>query len=463
MWQRTTIATFIIAAKQILSAPDHVDPNDPYMGNSWNNPAGFGLNSGAGGNDWNTQYQNSLAQINEAYNQMNDMYGGESSFGQWDSPSDNGYGNPQSSYDQAYNQAYNSANDYNSLAELAGLSGTGFARSGPTNNINGGSTQNSYGTYGQSYNSANSNSDGYNPYGSTNNSPYDTSNQQGSNNQYTSYNTDNENSGKSYGGISMDDTLPDIEEDCWKNITDRINGFFIDKFPTLPSGESAYTNIEILSCYGCWCNRDQFFGRGMGEPRDAFDAICKFHHQAYECIEIDAEMRGEVCDPTETSQEGFRFKMELSFHEGRGGMNLQCDQTQSWCKQRVCEADLQYIKDFVRTALAGHRVRRDLYGHDDHIGIDGLPTGYFDSKLECPLGGSLHTPYKKCCGAYPRRRVFKTDVLSDGTGSYRQCCDLENGDNTGATEGAVFYPNSQVCCNEQGVQNGDTCELYEAL
>lgn len=253
-----------------------------------------------------------------------------------------------------------------------------------------------------------------------------------------------------------------VQVDCWANITDRINYFFRDKFPKLPNGESQYYDIEILNCYGCWCNREQFFGRGMGEPRDAFDMICKYHHQAYECISIDAAERGEVCDPTAVSAEGFKFKMELSFDNGRGGMNLQCDQNQSWCKQRVCEADLQYIKDFVRTALAGHRIRRDLLGHEDHLGADGLPTGYFDHGANCPLGGSLHTPHKYCCGAYPRRRTYKTDQVKDGSqDSYRECCDLEEGDNTGATEGAVFYPASQVCCGKHGVQNGDTCSLYD--
>lgn len=254
----------------------------------------------------------------------------------------------------------------------------------------------------------------------------------------------------------------DPNHDCFQNITERINNFFYDKFPKLPNGQSSYNPIEILDNYGCWCRRNSGFGSGLGQPRDAYDAICKFHHQGYECIEVDAEDRGEVCDPVAISNEGFRFKLELSFYKNRGALNIACDTNQSWCHQRVCEMDIQYIKDFLRTSLAGHVCRKDLYGHADLIDPGtGLPYGYFEAEESCPIGGSLHMPYKQCCGAYPRRIVYKTDSLSDE--SYRSCCDLENGDNDGSTDGQIFYPASQICCGEQGVQSGETCQFYEAL
>jgi len=507
---KTNLAVPGLAIFSTVSArPDHVPAGTMAAGYGTFGPSG----------SWDSSYQDSLAQIQQAYDSMNNMFGSsaedggynaysapESAFAAPDTltpfnPYTNAEANPYGANPYAPNAAAEAFNplDQGAFANPAAEQPAGYNtyNSGPNFGDAYGSVPNTYGAdpngaYG-SYNPPNlyggnaamppnagmppnaamppNNQGSYNPYNAYNQQapPQQAPGPGGYGSNYPSQGPgqDAENSANygGYGnGMSIDQQLqPDIQEDCWQNITDRINGFFGDRFPTLPNGQSAYTDIEILNCYGCWCNREERFGNGMGEPRDAFDAICKFHHQAYECIEIDAEERGEVCDPTETSAEGFRFKMELSFDQGRGGMNLQCDQNQSWCKQRVCEADLQYIKDFVRTALAGHRVRRDIFGHEDHIGSDGLPTGYFQQTLECPLGGSLHTPHKKCCGAYPRRRVFKTDTLEDGDSSFRQCCDLENGDNTGATDGAVYYPSYQVCCNEHGVQNGNACELYNAL
>lgn len=203
--------------------------------------------------------------------------------------------------------------------------------------------------------------------------------------------------------------------------------------------------VEILTCYGCWCNRGIYFERSRGIPRDGFDKICKYHHMAYQCIRMDSIMRGEECDPVEVSENGFRHRFEVILSDdNRAKMRIECDHDQDWCAQRTCEADVQYLQDFVDVVMSGGVLRRDLYGHNDHFDEDGKPTGNFDWESSCRTGVINHTPYRHCCGKYPRRKTYASDQPTPG--GLRDCCD-ENGLNDGSTNGKVYYPDSQSCCS----------------
>lgn len=243
-------------------------------------------------------------------------------------------------------------------------------------------------------------------------------------------------------------SIEDIVKELNKNITsfqsDRPQGNLLRGGVTPASLE-----LELLSCYGCWCYRGQHHGKGLGRPVNDFDKICRQHHHAYECIKLDAVGRGEVCDPVQRAEEGFGYKMSTDLDEdGHGGMKLECQDGQDWCSQRTCEVDLEYLRQMWQLLLAGQDIHRIENGHHNkHRDPDGNLVGTFDT-TNCPIGGKQYQPYKHCCGKYPKRQVFKSSAEVDG---HRQCCDLEDGTNDGTTKGRPFLIDEQTCCGSSGI------------
>jgi len=234
---------------------------------------------------------------------------------------------------------------------------------------------------------------------------------------------------------------------------------FIDQYDLAQnSGKDHLQKVLAMNCYGCWCNRLQDYKKSKGLPVDDFDKICKSHTQAYECMEIDADAdrNGEICNPDSVQKEGYKFSFNIVHNaetDGSYDMRVSCDtNSQDWCSQRTCEADIQYLSEFLELSLAGKFIDFDRFGQSGHGGT-------FDVDSGCGTEKAVHhLPVKQCCGKYPKRRVFRTDMVDRG---YRQCCDLEGGENEGQTLGKVFYPDRQVCCGAHGVQEGGECTYYE--
>merc|ERR1712032_1376011 len=69
-------------------------------------------------------------------------------------------------------------------------------------------------------------------------------------------------------------------------------------FRDIASNRNSGMRLEVLSEYGCWCYRgEENFGKGLGQPMDRYDEICRSHHQGYECINMDADSNGSSgCD-----------------------------------------------------------------------------------------------------------------------------------------------------------------------
>lgn len=255
-------------------------------------------------------------------------------------------------------------------------------------------------------------------------------------------------------------TLDDIIHELNANIS-KLN---INSQNLLRNGMgNAQQELELLTCYGCWCYRGVNHGEGLGQAQNEYDKVCRSHHQAYECIQLDAEAQGLAsCNPTEKASIGFTYEFRIETNEeGKGDMVLQCSEDQDWCTRRTCEVDLKYISDFWALLMAGEPMQRDIYGHENkHIHpITGEHHGTFDPAA-CPIGGKIYQPVKKCCGKYPARKVYKTSA--DGDDGHRQCCDLEgNESNDGSTRGKPFLKDSQTCCGSSGgVMEGfgETCD-----
>lgn len=188
------------------------------------------------------------------------------------------------------------------------------------------------------------------------------------------------------------------------------------KFNNDLSKINSHQAIQGLNCYGCWCNRYENFGKSKGQPVDNYDKICRSHTHAYECMEIDGlEDRNENCQANEVQNTGYEYHFDIIHApDGSFNMRIKCSTGQSWCLQRVCEADIQYVKDFTDLSLSGEKLDFTAYRQEGHGGT-------FDWENNCKVETIKHMPYKKCCGKYPKRKMFKTDVL-DTSGGYCYAC-----------------------------------------
>lgn len=222
-----------------------------------------------------------------------------------------------------------------------------------------------------------------------------------------------------------------------------------------------HVNAEVLHEYGCWCYRGRAdFGRALGRVVDKFDEICRDFQQAYECVYKDGPLNGAAdCDPLEQSRLGYSWDVEYEVTNMKVDTILTCTGTpENWCEVTVCEIDMMYTKRYLDLLLDGEEPNYEEYAHD---------AGGFLANRECPFGtpessggsGAVappQMPYKKCCGKYPTRKIYRTDK-GGPAGGVRSCCDIEGENNAGNTASRTYKTASHVCCGLQGVQQGDTC------
>lgn len=229
-----------------------------------------------------------------------------------------------------------------------------------------------------------------------------------------------------------------------------------------PSLLQMHVNAELLHEYGCWCYQGRSsFGKGQGQPVDAFDEICRHFNQAYECVMRDAAANGEAeCDPFARSQQGYSWDVEYQVSNMKVDTILTCTgDSGNWCENTVCEIDMMYTKLYLDLIMDAEEPAWDQFGHEQS-GFKasqecGSKSGGSGDGGDGPVVPPTPQPYKKCCGMYPHRWIYRTDAAGDD-GS-RACCDLEGRGNLGQSRSRTYMTNTHVCCGEQGVQHGDTC------
>lgn len=243
-----------------------------------------------------------------------------------------------------------------------------------------------------------------------------------------------------------------------------------------------HLSAEILNEYGCWCYRGRAnVGKGRGVPVDHFDELCKQIYQAYECVWKDAPLNGAAdCDPLSRSEAGYTWEVEYEIKNMKVDTILTCTGDGSdWCGATICEIDMMYAKLYMDLIMDGEEPNYEAYGHDagfnpsrscafvEEGATDGDTTGSGGATApgaraddgpgaemgQRSLTGGLQ-PYKKCCGMYPHRWIYRTDHQEFGS---RQCCDLEGKNNIGNSRSRTFMSETHVCCGEQGVQAGYAC------
>lgn len=222
-----------------------------------------------------------------------------------------------------------------------------------------------------------------------------------------------------------------------------------------------HVNAELLNEYGCWCYSGRSgVGRGRGQPIDKFDEICRAMNQAYECVTRDGAPNGDAtCDPHTQSSQGYTWEVEYEVNNMKVDTILTCtgDNVDNWCQNTVCEIDMLYTKLYLDLIMDGEEPNYDAFSHSNGFNVakecksDNSGSGNGGGPIDPPNGPQ---PYKKCCGKYPHRWIYRTNKAVGGN---RQCCDIEGQDNIGNSRSRTFLTDSHVCCGAQGVQKGETC------
>lgn len=221
-----------------------------------------------------------------------------------------------------------------------------------------------------------------------------------------------------------------------------------------------HVHAQILDQYGCWCYQGRAnWAKGKGKPIDQFDEVCRAMTQAYECVTKDAAANNAPsCDPMIQSAAGYTWEVEYEVTNMKVDTILTCtgDPT-DWCQATVCEIDMLYTKLYLDLIMDGEEPDFDRFSHGNG----------FDFRKECnsgPDGGSGNggggggsgpvQPYRKCCGKYPHRWIYRSTHPSNGN---RQCCDIDGGNNLGSTRSRTYMTGTHTCCGAQGVQAGNSC------
>jgi len=188
---------------------------------------------------------------------------------------------------------------------------------------------------------------------------------------------------------------------------------------------SATSTLRNIENYGCYCFFDEHHTKGSGLPKNDIDQRCFSLHKGYSCAKIDGN-----CDAPWTAS----YQVVVGFDELYGSAtpeNVAISQCNSFgntgCELNACIIEVNFAVSMFRDPSFIFQTYDQSFQNLDH-------------SLECPkqAGDSAEI---SCCGDYPTRKPFKTEVQ----GSSRGCC------------GNTVYDSDMYCCSGSAVQILGTC------
>jgi len=252
-------------------------------------------------------------------------------------------------------------------------------------------------------------------------------------------------------------------------------------------GESG-SFADYLKPYGCWCNfaedsESNMLTYGRGEPIDEWDSLCKQLQQQYECASIDAEVRGETCNPWEvdfslddwqTSETASKYHFGIDpwawtvapvddvMQFGVTDPLWRCRVIDNKCQTDVCIAEYWFLVGAWSLVLK-HEPDYNIASQapeliEHHMTVNGFLEDGFDRETMCPAknvangqgnGNGAGRAARSCCGNWPRRFSYKTE---SGSGATRECCEKNeqardfNNNFYNVGTGKVFDSNILTCC-----------------
>lgn len=247
--------------------------------------------------------------------------------------------------------------------------------------------------------------------------------------------------------------------------------------------------------YGCWCyfgNDRKGLNYGRGDPIDVWDALCKQLQEGYECAVIDAETRGETCEPWNTSYDTDDTEARKSAYKLETGKDTMfgtsdpkwkehgltdalwmCEEGKDvgteQCQIQTCIAEYFYVQSVwmlvYESGISYHQGPANMALVEEFQTANSYLDDGFDRETVCPPKGHgfAHADKvdKACCGFWPRRFAYKTETFE---GNPRGCCQdpAQSRDFMGVFHsvgtGKVFDTTVHSCCADGSIGAfGQTC------
>merc|ERR1712179_604546 len=169
---------------------------------------------------------------------------------------------------------------------------------------------------------------------------------------------------------------------------------------------------EYFMPYGCWCNFDEDMtnmpGKGRGTPKDDWDESCRQLQEGYRCAMMDAEARGELCEPWNQVYPSPGHALDQSFI--RPVCEMVASTTQDQCTIDACIVETFFVDRVAHAIIPGAAVG---FTNLDRIDDNYMHANGFVPEMECIKHGRGSVE-KECCGVHPRR--FPYGVVN------KMCC-----------------------------------------
>lgn len=178
-----------------------------------------------------------------------------------------------------------------------------------------------------------------------------------------------------------------------------------------PGGCSVAFNLEKIWNYGCWCNFNENLMKGVGQPLDIFDSLCKNYQNCLRCARYDENL----CDPKTES-----FQAIGSWAPSDEALLMKCSEANGSddCKTYVCSCHTTLIAELIKL----------LWIPNTPIVNPSFKHPSFDPST-CGNNGGAGDNDHSCCGNYPERYPFALGQAD--------CCDNKK----------IYQPMSHQCCN----------------
>lgn len=203
--------------------------------------------------------------------------------------------------------------------------------------------------------------------------------------------------------------------------------------------------VAYLEPYGCWCHFDEnqynIVGTGHGTALDSWDQNCRDLQEGYNCIQIDADERGETCEPWSTKYPIAGADMAEEIIPAYCELVATDKDTKqiNRCVEQTCIVETFFIKTLSRMIIPDQPAgvtsiedisRENLHSEGFNVHTkcnapkpsqpkpDSSSTGGGSSSSSSSSSGNGSgakvVEQKKCCGSYPERFPYKP--------SARKCC-----------------------------------------
>jgi len=210
--------------------------------------------------------------------------------------------------------------------------------------------------------------------------------------------------------------------------------------------------ISPIFGYGCWCNFGEMFGKGGGQPTDAFDRSCKQLQQCVRCTKFDDDENGNSCVFKTVD---FNSKFIKHFQTFVSCEDLNAGNP---CGINICKCEELWMTNVFGALWNGASFDSSkvhvVNGATNFESVESFTnsngkTRFKPHSTNCPRpqtffgadDSQVCKGHRQCCGVYPERFPYSANKKT------KHCCN--KGEDGGIYE-VLINTDKFSCCAEKG-------------